>query len=147
MHGRREGVVRGLAHIDVIVRVQNLFAGDFVAAICDNLVGVHVRLSAASRLPYDERKMVVQTARDNFVGRHGNILQAFVVEPAEPVVGDCRGLFQNTERVRDFSRHNFAADFEVLITSLSLRRPVSVGRDFHFAHRILFNTIIHHNLL
>ena len=42
VHRRGEGVVRRLGHIDVVVRVQELFARELIAAVGDDLVGVHV---------------------------------------------------------------------------------------------------------
>ena len=51
--------------------------------------------------------------------------------------------FQNSECMRNFARHNFVTDQEVLITSLRLRRPVSVSGNLHFPHCIFFNTIFH----
>ena len=46
---------------------QQLLSGDLVRAVCNDLVRVHVGLSAASRLPYDEREMFVQVTGDDLV--------------------------------------------------------------------------------
>ncbi|MNT14458.1 hypothetical protein D3C72_1494660 [compost metagenome] len=51
VHRRRVGVVRRLAHIDVVVGVNRLLGAHFAAehfdcAVRNHLVGVHVRLRA-----------------------------------------------------------------------------------------------------
>ena len=55
------------------------------------------------------------------------------------------GFFQNTESVCYFSRHGFDvnANLKILVAPLGLCRPKSVCGNFDFAHRIVFDTIIH----
>ena len=67
MHGGRKGVIGALRHIDVVVRVQELFFRDRVAAVSDDLVDIHVALRARARLPYDQRKFVGQLAVEDLV--------------------------------------------------------------------------------
>ena len=71
VHGGREGVVGRLAHVAVVVGVDggfgpHLAAEDFNRAVGDDLVRVHVGLRARSGLPDDQRKMIVELARDHF---------------------------------------------------------------------------------
>ena len=56
VHRGRECVVRRLGHVDIVVRVQQLCARDLIAAVGDDLVGVHIGLRAAARLPHYQRK-------------------------------------------------------------------------------------------
>ena len=70
MHGCREGIVRALAHVAMIVRMNGIFGADHAAqnlnrTVGDHLVGVHVRLGAGTCLPHDKREMVVQFAVDH----------------------------------------------------------------------------------
>ena len=72
-HRRRECVVRGLRHVDIVVGVHWLFralctACDFYGAVGDDLVGVHVALRAGSGLPNPERKMRIQFSVNDLVG-------------------------------------------------------------------------------
>jgi len=65
-------IVRALAHIDVIVGVHrhlaaHLPAQDLDGAVGDHLVHVHVSLSARTRLPHDQREVIVQLAGDDLV--------------------------------------------------------------------------------
>ena len=64
VHRRRIGVVRGLAHVDVVVGMNRLLAAHFAAehldcAVGDHLIGVHVGLGAGAGLPHDQREVVV----------------------------------------------------------------------------------------
>ena len=72
VHYCGEGIVRALAHIAVIVRVNGFFTAacaseDFVGAPGDNFVGVHVGLCAGAGLPYGERELVGQCAINDFL--------------------------------------------------------------------------------
>ena len=42
VHRGRECVVRRLGHVDIVIRMQQLFARDFIAAVGNDLVGIHV---------------------------------------------------------------------------------------------------------
>ena len=58
--------------------MQELFPRHFVAAIGNDLIGVHVRLRSASRLPYDKREMLVELSGNHLVrGRANNIFLFF----------------------------------------------------------------------
>ena len=59
VHRGREGVVRTLGLIAVIVRVQQLLARNFVSAVCNDFVHVHVGLGAAAGLPDREREVAL----------------------------------------------------------------------------------------
>ena len=60
VHGRWEGIVGGLGHIDVVIGVQQLFSGNFVAPVGDDFVGVHVGLGAGASLPDHQREVLIQ---------------------------------------------------------------------------------------
>ena len=127
----------------MIVGMQKLFARDFVAAVGNDLVGVHVGLRAAAGLPNDQREVVVQGTGNHLVAGAADHVQTAVVQLAEFMVGNCRGLLQNAEGVGDFARHDLAADFEVLEAALRLRAPVAIRGHLHFTHGIPLNAIIH----
>ena len=74
VHDRRKHVVRRLAAIDVVVRMDRLLRADDAAreldrAVGDHLVGVHVRLRAGAGLEHDQRKFAVPAAVDDFLRR------------------------------------------------------------------------------
>ena len=134
VHRRGESVVRGLAHVDVVVGVDRFFRSDLAAqhldgAVRDHLVGVHVRLGARSGLPDDEREMVVPFALDHFGRRLDDGPAEFRIEQPELHVGFCGGLFDRAERADDGDGLLFPADGEVQDRALGLRAPVAVGGD------------------
>ena len=147
VHGRGEGVVRGLAHIHVVVGVQNLCPCDFVAAVGNDLVGVHVRLGTRPRLPDHQGEMLQQRAVHHLVTSRFDGGQFFGghLFGTECVVGNGGGFFQHTEGVDNLGGHGFDADtdFKIFVASLGLCSPKTVGGDFNLAHRIVFNTEIH----
>ena len=46
VHGRRKCVVRGLTHVYIVVWMQKLFPGNFISAVCNYFIGIHIRLCA-----------------------------------------------------------------------------------------------------
>ena len=58
VHRRREGVVRALRAIDVIVRMHERLPQQRIGAVGDDLVDVHVALRAAARLPHDQGEVL-----------------------------------------------------------------------------------------
>ena len=46
MQSRRKCVVRGLAHIHIIIRMAELLPGQFVCPVGNHFVGIHIGLSA-----------------------------------------------------------------------------------------------------
>ena len=148
MHRRGEGVVRALRHIDRVVRVQQRFADDRVAAVCDDLVDVHIRLGAAARLPDGEREFPVQSAAEDLVADLGDQRAAPLIQLSEIAVCQRRSFFQHGEGADDLDRHAVVSDRKILQAALRLRAPQPVGRDLHFTERVMFNPIFHsENLL
>ena len=72
VHGCWKGVVGRLTAIDMVIGMHRRLATQLPAqnlngTVADDFVGVHVCLCATSRLPHDEREMIVQLARANLV--------------------------------------------------------------------------------
>ena len=132
MHRGRERVVRRLAHIDVIVGMNRLFGAElaaeqFVGAVGDHLVEVHVGLGAGAGLPDHQRKMIVELAFDDLARGAGNGAGAALVDQAELAVGFRGGELDDAERVNDRHRHAVVADAEILPRPFGLRAPVTIG--------------------
>ena len=147
MHRRGEGVVRGLRHIDIVVRVQELFSRQLVAAVGDHLVDIHVRLRARTRLPHNEREMSVQLTGEDLVADAADQGAFFRAHPLgqQLAVGDGRRLFQHGKRSDDLHGHRFDtdADGEILMRALRLRAPVAVRRDADLSHRVPLYPVFH----
>ncbi len=72
MHRRREGIVRRLRQVDVIVGVDwflrpHLTARQLDGAVGDDFVDVHVGLRPAASLPDPQRELIVELAGNDFV--------------------------------------------------------------------------------
>ena len=131
--------------------MAELCAGNFVCAVCNDLVGVHVGLRAGTRLPYHEREVGVQLAGNDLVACLGNYVELFGCHLCglQLTVGNGSCLFEYSEGVDDLLRHGLDtnADVEVLMASFGLCRPVYIGGNLDFAHRIVFDTVFHFSSL
>ena len=141
VHRRRIGVVRRLAHVDVVVGVDRLLRAQDAAehldrAVGDHLVGVHVGLGARAGLPDDQREMIVELAFGHFLRGLDDGLADLRVELAEVHVHLGRGALDQAERPDDRRRLLLPADREILERPLGLRPPVAVGGDLDRAERI-----------
>ena len=108
MHGRWKDVVRGLAHVDVVVRV-NVVPGERR----DHLVRIHVRRGPGSGLEDVDRKLVVELARRHTVAGLGDALRLVLVEESELGVHACGGGLDPAEPASDRGRNRLARDREV----------------------------------
>ena len=150
VHCGRKCVIGRLAHVDIIVRMQKLCSGDFISAVCNYLIGIHVRLRAASGLPYNQRKMFIQTTGNHFITSTGNCSQLFICHffRTQLMIGHCSSFFQNSECMCNLSRHGFDsyADQKVFMAALCLRCPILIRRNLYLAHRVMLNAILHVHL-
>ncbi|MNN21616.1 hypothetical protein D3C81_1349450 [compost metagenome] len=153
VHGRRIGVVRRLAHVDVVVGVDRLLGAHLAAqhldgAVRDDFVGVHVRLGARTRLPDHQREVVVQLAFDHFIGGGDDGVGQLGVQLAQVAVGLGGGAFDDAQGPDDGQRHLFPADLEVAERALRLSAPVAVGGDLDGAEGVGFDAdVAHHRLV
>ncbi len=73
VHGRREGVVGGLGHIDMVIGVHRLLGAELAvshldSAVRQHLIHVHVGLGAGAGLPDEKREVLVQLAGNHLIG-------------------------------------------------------------------------------
>jgi len=170
VHDGGEGVVRGRAHVDVIVGVHRLLGTHLSTenldrAVGDDFVRVHVGLGARPGLPNDERKVVKQLAGDDFVGGLLDRLAELRIQSVGHIDGRGRAL-QDSESLHDGRGHPVEGlvDLEVgeraiaapsaktfpaasrptppveWYTPLRLRSPVLVILDFDVAEGVLLDS-------
>ena len=121
VHRGREDVVRRLAHVHVVVRVDVL-AGERR----DDLVRVHVRARARPGLEDVDRELVVELARGNAVAGSGDAIGELPVEQLEVGVRARRCGLDPPQPARDRSRDRLARDREVGDRLLGLATPESL---------------------
>jgi len=91
-----------------------LAAGQFDRAVRDDLVGVHVRLSAAAGLPDAQRKLGVELARGDLLGRLHDQPRLVGGELAQILIDQGRGLLEQTKGADHRTRHPVGSDIEVM---------------------------------
>ena len=144
VHGCRIGVVRRLAHVHMVVRVNGSLGAHLAAqhldgAVRDHLIGVHVGLGARAGLPDDQREMVVQLPLDHLIGGLEDGLTQFRIQLAQRHIGLGGGLLDDAQRANDRQGLRFPADLEVAQAALRLRAPVAAGGHIDRAKGISFD--------
>ena len=135
VHGGREGVVRGLAAVDVVVRVDRVLAA---APTGQDLVGPARRCTSLAFMLLWVPEPVCQTTSGNSPASLPSTTSCAACaiasaslgsRPPSPLVHPRRGQLDDAERPDEGGRHALAADAEVLQAALGLGAPVVVGRD------------------
>ena len=147
MQRRREGIVGTLRTVDVVVGVQNLLPREFIAAIGDDLVKVHVGLGAATRLPNGKGEIVFEFALQNFIRGADDQTRLLFIQKPKRVIGYSASLFYDGKSVKDALRHFFLPDFKVFKTALRLRPPITVGGHLNLTHTVAFGSKLHFRTL
>src|SRR6266849_6117939 len=141
VHGGGKGVVGGLRHVHVVVRMDGLLAahfaaGNFDGAIGDDFVDVHVGLRAAAGLPDAKREVLVEFSVDDFIRGLGNEGGFVGGELAEILIDERGGFFEDAEGANELGGHDILADGEVDERAGGLRAVVAVAWDVDLAHGV-----------
>ena len=123
VHGGREHVVRRLAHVHVVVRVD-VVAGERR----DDLVRVHVRARPRAGLEDVDRELVVELAGRDAVSRSGDAVCEVAIEQPEVGVHARGGGLDPPEPARDRRRDRLSGDREVPDRLLRLAAPETSRR-------------------
>ena len=138
----RDDVVRGLAVVDVVVRMDMCRVR--CPAVCqrrDHLVRVHVGGRARSGLVDVQGEVVVPPAFGDFPRSGGDGRAPFGREESQLDVGLGGGLFQPPERLDEAPPEAPPADGKVLDRALGLRAVKGVGGNPHLAHGVLLDSM------
>ena len=147
MHGGGKAVVRGLAHIDVIVGMHRGFAAalsrqHLVRPAGDHLIGIHIGLGAGAGLPDHQRELLVELAGGDFRRGGGDGLADLGIEGAQLHIGLGSRLLQQAEGMDQRQRHPLPADAEVLQGALGLGAPIMRHGHRDLAHGIGFDACL-----
>ena len=110
--------------------------GQLDGAVRDDLVGVHVRLRAAARLPDAQRELVIERTLRHLGRRLLNEGGQVFIQLAQVPVDRGRRALEDPERPDEGLRHRLGADVEVVQRALRLGAPVAVGRYLYVAHAV-----------
>ena len=148
---RRKDVVRGLRAVHVVVGMHRDLRAHRAAealdgAVGDDLVGVHIRLGAAPRLPDHQREVLVEPAFDHLVGGLDDGLRLLRSEQAELAVDEGGRLLDQPEGPDHLAGEALAPDLEVVERSLGLRPPVAIRGHLDGAHAVGFLPRLHSRL-
>src|SRR5665213_1509561 len=145
VHRRWKRVIRGLRHVDMIVRMDRSFAShvstkQLNCTVSDHFVDVHVRLCSRSGLPYKQRELAIQVTRYHFVGGSGDSICLPQLEESGRCIYMRRGLLHVSISVKYLLWQTVIADGKVDERTLGLRSPVVICRNVDIAHRVRFLT-------
>ena len=125
----------------MIVRVHGIhrpewLAKNFVGAVCDYLIGVHVGLCAGTGLPDNQWEVVRQLSGCDLRRSPHDCPATLLIKRAEMNICEGGGLFLPAEGFNDRVGHFFGPDGEVFDASLRLSAPVTVRWYRDAAHQI-----------
>ena len=97
-HGGWKAIVRALTQIDVVIGMNRLFLAErrsenFIGAICNHFIGVHVALGARACLPDNQRKVVDELRAYYFIRGHNNGIRQPGFKLSQSLVTKGSGLF------------------------------------------------------
>mmetsp|Transcript_41097 Transcript_41097/g.86338 ORF Transcript_41097/g.86338 Transcript_41097/m.86338 type:complete len:348 (+) Transcript_41097:567-1610(+) len=139
VHRCGEGIVRALAHVAMIIRMDGILAPHLTSqnhngTVRQHLIHIHIRLRSASRLINHQWELIIVLPAHNLIGRLSNRIGYLLgqLPPIGLVAPIFRTAFFNERlRVHDFHGHATlpAANGEVLDGSLRLGAPETSGWD------------------
>ena len=146
--GGGEDVVRGLALVDVVIRVQQArfaahAAHQFGAAVGQHFVHIHVRLRARAGLPHGQREFGGVLVGQHFVGSAGDGGGLGAIEQAQVEVDAGGSALDAGQRVDQLERHALGGNMEMLEGTLGLRAPQLFRRYIDGTKAVFFATGTH----
>ena len=152
MHGCRNHIVARLPFVNVIIRVDrrtiaDFSAQNFVGAVGDYFVGVHVCGCSGARLENIQHKLGIQLAFHHFFCSLHNCFGNFFIQPFQIQVGLGGAVFNHAQCPDKCPWKTIPADREIFDSPLCLCAPIRINRYLHFPHRIFLDPValLRHN--
>jgi hypothetical protein len=148
MDGRRNHIIAGLSHIDVIVGMDGVFrtdrlTGQLAGTIRNDLVRVHVRTRTRASLEDIDREMLIQLAFDHFLRCLNDESRSLLIELSKVSIRLCGSPLDKSERTNQGPAQPISANWKVENGPLRTSTVECVGWHFHRAHGILFDSSLH----
>src|SRR5690349_20777351 len=116
-----------------------LLPKNFVRAIREDFVDVHVVRRPGSSLVHVDYKLVAMFSRKNFICRIHDCIGEIRVEPTRLLVSERSRALDSNYSVDERRQWLDAADWKILNSPQSLHAIQRVGRDFELSERILLD--------
>ena len=152
VHGGRERVVRRLAHVHMVVRVDrpcfafraHAEAELLIGNVGDDFVGVRICRGARARLIDVDRELSVVFPGSHLLAGGDDRCGMLFVELAEFEIGAGASRFQIAESVNDGDWHWFIRHREIFDRARGGSAIEGIDGHLHFAHRIAFCSEVGH---
>ncbi|MNJ48122.1 hypothetical protein D3C77_433080 [compost metagenome] len=140
----REGVVRRLGHVHMVVRadcsiIALLFSENLQCAVRDHFVGVHVDRSACAALDRVGNELIMVMSAHNFVRCLDNCIADRRVELADVHVrlGGC--FLHQGERMDELGIYSVPGNGKILYRTHRLDAVISLFWNFQGTEKVLFD--------
>ena len=149
LDARRERVIRGLCHVGMVVRGDDVIAAfrladDLECAVAEDLVHVHVDGRASAALDRINRELVEEFAVDDLISSFNQCLADLLVETARSHVRHSSGLLDAGDALNEIRVNRLARDVEVIDGTHRLNTVVNLIRYFEFTNEIMFFSHVCH---
>lgn len=144
MHRGGEGVVRGLALVDVVIGVNAAIGVNLFGPVSDDLVRVHVGRSAGSGLVSIDREVLIVLAFEYFAGCFFNCGGLLEFNDSEFTIGLGCGEFNESISADHEGVDGLMGDGKVEDGALGGGSIESRSGDWHFSHGVAFDTCFGH---
>ena len=124
--------------VDVVVRVDGLFganllSGELAAAVCNDLIHVHISRGAGACLENVHGELRRMLAIDDFISRLADEFRVFLRNDIELLIRFGRSELDDGKSLDDVRRYRSATDGEVFDGALCRRSVERFGWDADFA--------------
>ena len=122
--------------------IAERLAHELEAAVCDDLVRVHVGRGSCATLNNSDHELVVELATDDLLAHLIDQIGFACGERTQFFIGTRCGLLHHSERLNEFRVHGdgSARDREVLPGSLGMDSPICISRDVEWPYGIFFTS-------
>ena len=149
LDARRERVIRGLCHVGVVVRGDDVVTAfrltdDLECTVAEDLVHVHVDGRTSTALDRIDRELVEELAVDDLISSFDQCFADLLVETARSHVGHGSCLLDTSDALNEIRIDYLTRDMEVIDGTHRLNTVVNLIRYFELTNEIMFFSHVCH---
>ena len=116
-----------------------------MSSVSNYLIGIHVRLSTRTGLPYYQRELIIQLSIQNLITNLSYHNSFVFFQNSQFCIRESCRFFQDGKCPDYFNWHSvlFSTNFEIIDRSLSLGSPIFISRNLNRPHGIMFDSYAH----